>query len=407
MKNRMGSVMRAVLLGTALVAGVGEAVAAEALQGQRAALSARAWESSRSRISLGDVHGMAVDPEGGVWTWGNNAMGSLGDGTNVNRFVPGRVPGLEGMSSVMASLWHSLALREDGTVWGWGGNSLGQLGDGTTEHRLSPVQAVGLSNVVSIATGSEHSLALREDGTVWGWGNNGWMQIGHLRYYDWLLAAPVQVRGITDVVAISAGSLHSVMLRKDGTVWTQGDNSHGQLGDPHAYFPEEPVRVVGLTDVVAISSGDFRTLALRADGTVWGWGNGQPVPVQVAGLTDVVSISASDSHALALRADGTLWSWGDNISGQLGDGTTLPRDTPAPVPGLTAVAAIETSSSGSMALRQDGSLWAWGQNMRGVLGDGTEENRLTPTRVLLPYSFAGLSSGEHRASELQRAPVSP
>ena len=33
-----------------------------------------------------------------------------------------------------------------------------------------------------------------------------------------------------DVIAISAGDVHSMILKKDGSVWATGDNSDGQLG---------------------------------------------------------------------------------------------------------------------------------------------------------------------------------
>lgn len=68
---------------------------------------------------------------------------------------------------------HSVALKADGGVWAWGSNSHGQLGDGTTTNRLIPVQVRGpggpgyLTGVTDIAAGRQHSLALRDNGTAW------------------------------------------------------------------------------------------------------------------------------------------------------------------------------------------------------------------------------------------------
>lgn len=75
---------------------------------------------------------------------------------------------------------HSLALKSDGTVWAWGENWWGQLGDGTTPGRsCKPVQVSGLSGVIAISGGGGHSLALKSDGTVWAWGYNKYGELGY------------------------------------------------------------------------------------------------------------------------------------------------------------------------------------------------------------------------------------
>ena len=61
---------------------------------------------------------------------------------------------------------------------GLGVNTNGQLGDGTRINRKEPVQVKGLTGVIAVATGVGHSLALKSDGTVWAWGYNGYGQLG-------------------------------------------------------------------------------------------------------------------------------------------------------------------------------------------------------------------------------------
>ena len=62
--------------------------------------------------------------------------------------------------------------------------------------------------------------------------------------------------------AISAGHLHSLVVRADGTVVAFGANSFGQVNVP-----------AGLTGVVAVAGGGLHSLALKSDGTVVGWGD--------------------------------------------------------------------------------------------------------------------------------------
>jgi len=70
-------------------------------------------------------------------------------------------------------------LKADGTVWTWGWNGFGQLGDGTFTDRSTPVQVVGLSNVIAIAARDYHTLAIKSDGSVWAWGSGGNGELGN------------------------------------------------------------------------------------------------------------------------------------------------------------------------------------------------------------------------------------
>ena len=138
---------------------------------------------------------------------------------------------------------------------------------------------------------------------------------------------------------ISAGTLHSVVLRSDGTVSAFGTNQDGQTNVP-----------AGLANVVAVSAGGYHTMALTSAGTVVAWGNNYASQSTVpAGLSNVVAIAAGGSHSLALRNDGTVVAWGSNSGGQ----TNVPA-------GLTGVVAIAAGSTHSLALKGDGTVVAWG-----------------------------------------------
>ncbi len=44
-----------------------------------------------SAVSAGGDHTVALKPDHTLWTWGNNASGQLGDGTNNSRNTPGQI----------------------------------------------------------------------------------------------------------------------------------------------------------------------------------------------------------------------------------------------------------------------------------------------------------------------------
>jgi alpha-tubulin suppressor-like RCC1 family protein len=362
----------------------------------RASVEERQRQSSRHVLTTSNSYSMVIGEGGSIWVWGGGRGQDMGIAPeySVGSSTPVRMPGMQGAVSLSTGQYggHSLALLSNGTVQAWGSNWRGQLGDGTTQVRTRRVVVVGLTDAVAIAAGSSHSLAVKRDGTVWSWGDNWQGQLGDGTTTPHPTASLVP--GLTGVVAVEAGDYHSLALKQDGTVWAWGYNSFGQLGDGTQQTRLTPVQVSGLTNVVAISTQAYASFALRADGTVWAWGmnysgqlgDGGQVPVrvlpaQVPGLTGVVAVSTGLLHALALRADGSVWSWGDNVHGKLGNETEGGIGLPQKVRGLHGVVALAAASSHSIVLRLDGTLWAWGHNQSGELGTGSDR-RTSPVRVV-------------------------
>lgn len=363
---------------------------------------------------------MALLADGSVWTWGSDVSGKLGDGnvspsynvTNNDSFLPLRVHGpgnvgyLNSIVSISAGEGHNLALKSDGTVWAWGWNGLGQLGNGTTNDSHTPTQVFGLGSVVAISGRAYHCLALKSDGTVWGWGWNSWGQLGNGTTTNAVLL-PVQVLGLTNPTAISAGYMVSIARMYDGTVRVWGTGPKGELGQgnsgDHSYTP---IQVPGLSNVLSISADFQEPEALKADGTIWmwGWNNlGQlgigtttdtNIPMQVLGLTNMIFAGATgDRNNCAIKADHSVWTWGRNYNGQLGLGTADQNPHPIPVqmPDFGNggyVVMVQTPDWHSLALRSDGTLWGWGANDHGQLGNGTTNDAYSPTPVLWPVVAA-------------------
>ncbi|WP_244237373.1 RCC1 domain-containing protein [Corallococcus llansteffanensis] len=340
-----------------------------------------------------DHHSLALRSDGTVWAWGSNATGQLGDGTTTRRTLPVQVQGLSEVVALAASYKHTLAVKSNGTLWAWGSNVNYQLGDGTSTNRLTPIPVPGVSGIVAVATGNTHSLALRSDGTVWNWGWLFSVQKVELSSYASIQPTPVPVPGLTGVVSLAAGTGHSLALRSDGTLWTWGSNSHGQLGTGNRHGLANPTKISGPSGLVAVTAGDFHSLAVRYDGTLWAWGsnvngqrgdgntNSQTSPVQLPGLNALVAASTGAYHALVQNADGTLSAWGDNTYGQLGTGTTSSCSTPVQVPGVTSVGSVAAGGYHSLALLYDGTVRAWGNNYHGQLGNGTMNDSAVPVQV--------------------------
>lgn len=356
---------------------------------------------SRTQLDGGVGHSVGVVSDGSVWAWGDNGRGQLGDGTTDDSTVPVPVTGLPETASVAAGAYHNLAVAPTGTVHAWGYNAFGQLGDGTTDDSSTPVAVSGVDDAVAVAAGNYHSLAVAADGTVWAWGNNSAGQLGVDTTTT--TATPVQVDGLTDVVQVAAGGLpgwagHSLALQADGTVWAWGYNKSGQLGDGTSSHKYTPVQISGVSDVIAIAADGDNSYALAIDGSVWAWGDnsydqlGNPdakkkseVPVQVQ-ISEAVAIGAGGTHALAVTQDGTAWAWGNNNTGQLGHGICGPGtpktvQDPVQVADLTDVGLVAGGYVHSLATTGNSSGWGWGRNAEGQLGDGTTTTTCEPVAI--------------------------
>jgi len=295
---------------------------------------------------------------------------------------------------------HTIILKSDGTVWTIGLNSSGQLGDNTTTTRKTPIQVAGLSDIVAVAAGGNHSMALTSDGVLYVWGSNTYGQVGDAS--TTVRKTPVQ-SNLTGIVAIAAGEFHSVALKSNGDVYTWGRNNVGQLGDGSTTQSTSPISVV--TSAAAIGAGFDHTLFVKTDGTVYAAGengNGQlgdgtttdrSTPVQMSGVSGASKAAGGERHSVILLSDGTLKASGYNASGQLGDTTTTQRTTAVTVSTVSNITAIASGADHVLARESDSTVWAWGANSSGQLGDASTTPRSTPAEVTLISSITKIGAG--------------
>jgi alpha-tubulin suppressor-like RCC1 family protein len=339
----------------------------------------------------------ALFSQGGLWTWGNNSFGALGDNTITHRSSPVQtISGGNNWRQVVAGGYQSAAIKTDGTLWLWGANGSGSLGDNTTIYRSSPVQTVaGGTNWKRVAMGG-CTAAIKTDGTLWLWGAGYYGRLGNNATTS--RSSPVQtVAGGTNWKQVSCGYDTTAAIKTDGTLWLWGSNYWGNLGDNTLTHKSSPVQTVSAgTNWKQVDVGHDFVAAIKTDGTLWTWGNNsygelgdnttvdKSSPVQtVAGGTNWKQGAAASSHTAAIKTDGTLWTWGINFSGQLGDNTVAQRSSPVQtVAGGTNWKQVTVAIDNSGAIKTDGTLWIWGKGFPGQLGDNTTVNKSSPVQTV-------------------------
>jgi alpha-tubulin suppressor-like RCC1 family protein len=286
-------------------------------------------------------------------------------------------------------------------AWGAGGSgALGieNIGEFANVNRATQPAPSPLTGVSNLAAGSQFGIAIAA-GTVYSWGAGSLGELGNGTTTNG--QTPAAVPGLGSATEVAAGPLSGYALMENGSVEDWGVNSEGQLGQGSHSGPEScglacskvPITVPSLSGVSAISARGNHALALLENGTVEAWGgnahgqlgDGTTVekdsPVAVGSLSEVVSVAAGKQFSLALLANGEVRAWGDGEVGQLGNGATSNSLTPVAVSGLTGVTAISAGESHALALLSNGEVRSWGGNNNGQLGDGTFTSSDVPVAV--------------------------
>jgi alpha-tubulin suppressor-like RCC1 family protein len=239
-----------------------------------------------SSIAAGHAHSLALTSDGMVYAWGSNYYGQLGDGPSIQQLSPVQVGRTvfqgKTMRSIIAGGNHSFAITIDNQLYGWGYNPNYQLGDGTTTTRRFPIPIDIPEKIISfLATCQHHTIALTSDNMLFAWGKNQHGQIGDGTSIDRRIPSPVDMTGVLrgkTVSVISVGFVHSLVLTADGQMFAFGSNSEGQLGDGTTTQRLSPVSIDMTSDlagktILSITAGYTYSLALASDGSIYSWGS--------------------------------------------------------------------------------------------------------------------------------------
>jgi alpha-tubulin suppressor-like RCC1 family protein len=220
--------------------------------------------------------------------------------------------------------FHTIVLMTNGSIYGTGSNAAGQLGLNNLTQKTTLTPMVDPSNGAVgtyygntpkyIACGTSHTIVLMTNGSLYGTGLNTSGQLGINNTTSPKTTLTPMVDPSNGAVGtyygktpkyIACGSLHTIVLMTDGTIYGTGSNAAGQLGINNTTSPKTT-----LTPMVDPSGG--------AAGTYYG-----KTPSFIA---------CGQTHTIVLMTDGTVYGTGDNFYGNLGlNNTTSPITTLTPM----------------------------------------------------------------------------
>jgi alpha-tubulin suppressor-like RCC1 family protein len=202
-------------------------------------------------LSAGQYHTCAITSSGAGMCWGTNTHGEIGDGgaitsnSTTKSTGPQPVQGLPAASRIAAGAYHTCAIVTGGGVYCWGYNAWGQLGNGSTGDSSVPRAVTGISaGAAAIATGSGFACAKLSAGGVKCWGYNNVKQLGNGTTAN--SSTPVDVLGLDGspaTLAIGNFANHACVLQNTNALcW--GGNTYGQLGNNSPATSSAPVTVL-------------------------------------------------------------------------------------------------------------------------------------------------------------------
>jgi alpha-tubulin suppressor-like RCC1 family protein len=289
------------------------------------------------KVACGQVYNVALGKFGDIYSWGKISRKLSHPPTNLITHS------LVNIIDIACGDYHNMALDTFGKLYSWGENDFGQLGtDLITTFHFFP-EKIDLEDVISIACGCNNSMAMTKNGDIYVWGNNWYSQLGLRDTYDHEgcpqkfsadrincdCLSPINPQNIQ---TICYGAYGSIILTKNGEIYSCGSNLSGNLGLEKDMYSTTCLTFekIKIENVRHVSRMDLSTVVITTDNKIYVWGKnskGQLGLGSTAGyrsspcqldLPNIITLSCGEHFTVAISVLGKIYVWGCNKSGELG-----------------------------------------------------------------------------------------
>ncbi len=347
-----------------------------------------------------------------VYSFGKNHHGQLGIGVGgggedtTNKNIPtlvsnsedgGFVNGQSIVKKIVGGLYHTLMLIENrdsnkleiaSTLYGFGYNGHGQVGNPSVATNGTPLPTLvedsvdgnfinGTTIITQLVSGLRFNFFVTEDNLVFGFGENTRFQLGVGDNSNKLAPTLLEnsedgrfTNGTTEIKQITAGQNHMLILTNENYLYGVGGDDLGSLSQTSG------------------TGNNVEKLTLindSADG------------IFINGTTVLKEIESGFFSNYIVTENNYVFSFGNNVSGQLGDGTTVVKALPVLltnangyINGTTPVLKIFAGAHHVIMQMENLELYSFGLNRNGRLGTGTKPSATQlSTQGVLNLSLSG------------------
>lgn len=233
-------------------------------------------------ISAGSLFTCGVTASGTAYCWGDNTRGELGNGVVGGKsLVPVAVQGAQFTSISAGGAYYPFAcgVTLSGQVVCWGNNAWGTLGDGTQDNAATPIPIASAGTFTQVSAGYYTACAVAVNGDAYCWGNGKSGELGQVPLPDSCIfgpntcsTTPTLIPGGVQLTQVSVGAGHVCGTDAAGAAHCWGDGSDGALGDGSNASHPTPSLVAGGHVFSSVSAGAFHTCGIAQGGAAWCWG---------------------------------------------------------------------------------------------------------------------------------------
>ncbi len=338
---------------------------------------------------------VVVDKNNNIYVTGMNQNNKLGIGeynnepvkkfTNIteqsNSFIF-----MDDIKEITTSRNTMFIVKNDGTAYATGNNSSGQLGLGDTINRNKFTQ-INLDNIKKISTSIDGNttFAIRNDGTLYSTGLNTKGQLGLGDIVNRNTFTKVNIQNVRDVVL---GTTHSHAIKDDNTLYSCGENTHGQLGlGSESNHPDVLTFTVNnITNVRDVYCSDTTTFIVKDTNIAYCCGYNNNSQLGMGNTTDqysfikcmenVKEVIPNEINTYIITIYNTAYSTGLNTDYCLGLNSNSNQSSFSEIPISNVVKVAPNRNNAVLLLTSEGDVYTAGKCSNGS-GTGSE----TPEKI--------------------------